>query len=547
MMIEEKLIPYLVNSTKEHWELPAFTDYPGSSISYKDVAKRILWLHRVFRETGTKKGATIALAGKNCSNWALVWLGTVTYGATIVPILANFSPEDTQHIINHSDAELVFISRDKFDNIDGDQLKKVRMIFALDDLSVLEDRRDKAKSDIKGFSDHTDLHAISDKEFTIEDVCTNEDIAAIIYTSGTTGFSKGVMLPHRSLIANILVAHKNLLFSVGAKVFAFLPLAHAYACSFDLLYPFTRGNHINFMDRIPAPKILLAAMKDLKPEVVLTVPLLIEKIYKKQLQPTIESPKMKVLLKLPVIRKIILKKIHDKLMLAFGGNIRELITGGAPMNAEVEEFMKLIKFPFTIGYGMTECGPLISYANWHEHRYESSGKQVDYLTIKVNSKDPERIPGEIILKGEQVFKGYYKFEEATNEVLRDGWLYTGDIGTIDKDGFVYIRGRSKNVILGASGENIYPELVEQKLNNMPYVGESLVLERDRQLHAIVYPDFEALDADHIPEGKIPELMENNRNEVNKQLADFSRIIKIQIASEPFQKTPTQKIKRYLYI
>jgi len=547
MMIEEKLIPYLVNSTKEHWELPAFTDYPGSSISYKDVAKRILWFHRVFRETGIKKGATIALAGKNCSNWALVWLGTVTYGATIVPILANFSPEDTQHIINHSDAELVFISRDKFDNIDGDQLKKVRMIFALDDLSVLEDRRDKAKSDIKGFSDHTDLHAISDKEFTIEDVCTNEDIAAIIYTSGTTGFSKGVMLPHRSLIANILVAHKNLLFSVGAKVFAFLPLAHAYACSFDLLYPFTRGNHINFMDRIPAPKILLAAMKDLKPEVVLTVPLLIEKIYKKQLQPTIESPKMKVLLKLPVIRKIILKKIHDKLMLAFGGNIRELITGGAPMNAEVEEFMKLIKFPFTIGYGMTECGPLISYANWHEHRYESSGKQVDYLTIKVNSKDPERIPGEIILKGEQVFKGYYKFEEATNEVLRDGWLYTGDIGTIDKDGFVYIRGRSKNVILGASGENIYPELVEQKLNNMPYVGESLVLERDRQLHAIVYPDFEALDADHIPEGKIPELMENNRNEVNKQLADFSRIIKIQIASEPFQKTPTQKIKRYLYI
>ncbi|MDY0319564.1 MAG: AMP-binding protein [Candidatus Cloacimonadaceae bacterium] len=546
-MIEEKLIPYLVNSTKEHWELPAFTDYPGSSISYKDVAKRILWLHRVFRETGIKKGATIALAGKNCSNWALVWLGTVTYGATIVPILANFSPEDTQHIINHSDAELVFISRDKFDNIDGDQLKKVRMIFALDDLSVLEDRRDKAKSDIKGFSDHTDLHAISDKEFTIEDVCTNEDIAAIIYTSGTTGFSKGVMLPHRSLIANILVAHKNLLFSVGAKVFAFLPLAHAYACSFDLLYPFTRGNHINFIDRIPAPKILLAAMNDLKPEVVLTVPLLIEKIYKKQLQPTIESPKMKVLLKLPVIRKIILKKIHDKLMLAFGGNIRELITGGAPMNAEVEEFMKLIKFPFTIGYGMTECGPLISYANWHEHRYESSGKQVDYLTIKVNSKDPERIPGEIILKGEQVFKGYYKFEEATNEVLRDGWLYTGDIGTIDKDGFVYIRGRSKNVILGASGENIYPELVEQKLNNMPYVGESLVLERDRQLHAIVYPDFEALDADHIPEGKIPELMENNRNEVNKQLADFSRIIKIQIASEPFQKTPTQKIKRYLYI
>jgi long-chain acyl-CoA synthetase len=544
-MIEEKLIPYFVDSIKEHWDLPAFTDYPGSALSYSEVAKRILWLHRIFKESGIKKGSTIALAGKNCSNWALVWLGTVTYGTTIVPILANFSPEDTQHIINHSDAELVFISKDKYDNIDGDQLKKVRIVFALDDFSILDHKREK-KQDFRSFDEHSDLHKIGKNDFKLEDNCNNEDTAAIIYTSGTTGFSKGVMLPHRSFLANILVANKNLLFSIGAKVFAFLPLAHAYACSFDLLYPFTRGNHINFMDRIPAPKILLAAMKDLKPEVVLTVPLLIEKIYKKQLQPTIESPKMKALLKIPVINKIILKKIHDKLMLAFGGNIRELITGGAPMNAEVEQFMKLIRFPFTIGYGMTECGPLISYANWQEHRYESSGKQVDYLQIKVNSRDPEKIPGEIMLKGEQVFKGYYKFEEATKEVLRDGWLHTGDIGTIDKDGFVYIRGRSKNVILGPSGENIYPELGEQKLNNMPYVGESLILERDRQLHAMIYPDFEALDADHIPESKIPELMEENRQAVNKQLADFSRIIKIQIANEPFQKTPTQKIKRYLY-
>lgn len=545
-MIDEKLIPYLVSSIQEFWELPAFTDYPGTALSYKDVGRRMMWLHRRFAEAGVQKGTKIALAGKNCSNWALVWISSVTYGATIVPILANFSPEDTQHIVNHSDAELLFVSKDKYDSLDCEEMRKLRFVVILDDLSLAYCKDEGAKAKYLSFSDSDEFHNLDKGEIKAEDKCDNEDIAAIIYTSGTTGFSKGVMLPHRSLLANLIVARENLLFNVGAKVLAFLPLAHAYACSFDLLYPFTRGNHINFLDRIPAPKILLAGLKDLKPEVVLTVPLLIEKIYKKQLQATIETPKMRRMLKIPVLNKIILKKIHDKLLAAFGGNVRELITGGAPMNAEVEQFMKKIKFPFTIGYGMTECGPLISYANWQIHRPESSGKQVKFLEIKVNSSDPARIPGEIMIRGEQVFKGYYKFEEATREMLRDGWLYSGDIGTIDADGFVYIRGRSKNVILGPSGENIYPELVEQKLNNMPYVGEALVLERDRQLHAMVYPDFENLDAEHIPETKIPILMEENRKEVNKVLADFSRIIKIHIVNEPFQKTPTQKIKRYLY-
>ena len=287
-------------------------------------------------------------------------------------------------------------------------------------------------------------------------------------------------------------------------------------------------------------------MKDLTPEIVLTVPLLIEKIYKKQLQPTIETARMKVLMKIPLVNKLVYKKIHDKLMQAFGGNIRELITGGAPMNAEVELFMKKIKFPFTIGYGMTECGPLITYANWQDHRFESSGKKIKFMDIRINSPEPEKIPGEIILKGEQLFKGYYKSEDATREVMHDGELYTGDIGTMDKDGFVYIRGRSKNMIVGSSGENIYPELMEQKLNNMPYVGEALVLERQNQIHAMIYPDLDALDVDHIQQSKIPEIMEQNRMELNKVLADFSRIAKVQIVGEPFQKTPTQKIKRYLY-
>ncbi|MCK9584605.1 MAG: AMP-binding protein [Candidatus Cloacimonetes bacterium] len=545
-MINEKLIPYLIDSIKEFWNMPAFTDYPGEALSYADVGRRVMWLHRLFEKAGVKKGSKIALVGKNSSNWALTWIATISYGATIVPVLSNFSPEDTQHIINHAEAELLFISRDKYDSIDTDALRRVHYVFSLDDFRMLKNGAKEASELITPLEDDAILKNLDKEQIQAKDVCDNEDIAAMIYTSGTTGFSKGVMLPHRSLLANLIVARENLLFKVGAKVLAFLPLAHAYAGSFDLLYPFTRGNHINFLDKIPAPRLLLAAMKDLKPEIVLTVPLLIEKIYKKQLQATVETPKMQMMMKVPLLNKLIYKKIHDKLMQAFGGNIRELITGGAPMNAEVEEFMKKIKFPFTIGYGMTECGPLISYANWQDHRYESSGKKVKFMEIRIASPEPEKIPGEIILKGEQLFKGYYKFEEATQEVLRNGELYTGDIGTMDKDGFVFIRGRSKNVIVGASGENVYPELVEQKLNNMPYVSEALILERQSQIHALIYPDLDAMDVDSIQENQLPKIMEENRVELNKVLADFSRIIKVQIVNEPFQKTPTQKIKRYLY-
>lgn len=545
-MINEKLIPYIGGAIKEYWDLPAFTDYPGKALSYGDVARRITWMHKLFKACGVTRGTKIALAGKNCSAWATVWLSTVTFGATVVPILAAFSPEDTQHIVNHSDAMLLFISKDKYDAIDEDTLKGVKYIFALEDFRLLYSQGDNRKTVSPILDEGITGFPATPAQFIIEDVCSNDDIAAIIYTSGTTGFSKGVMLPHRSLLINVIFARDHLTFEVRAKVLAFLPLAHAYAAAFDMLYPFTRGNHMNFMEKIPAPKLLLAAMQDLKPQVVLTVPLLIEKIYKKQIQPLIETPKMQKLLKIPIINKLILKKIRAKLITAFGGNLRELITGGAPMNAEVELFMKKIKLPFTIGYGMTECGPLVGYAGWAEHRFESSGKVVDFLEIKIDSHDPEKVPGEIILRGEQIFTGYYKNDEATHEVLRGDWLYTGDIGTLDKDGFIFIRGRSKNMILGPSGENIYPELVEQKLTNLPYVGEALVLERDRQLHALIYPDLETLDADKIPLAKIPELMEKNRNDVNKILASFSRIAKIQIVNEPFQKTPTQKIKRYLY-
>lgn len=545
-MINEKLIPYLAESLKTYWDMPAFTDYPGPVLMYSEVGKQILWLHRLYKACGLSKGSRIALAGKNCSNWAIVWLSAITYGATIVPILVNFSADELQHIVNHSESDILFISRDKNDSIDDEALSACKYIFSLDDFSLLNNKVDKKTEIIKPLPEHNDLQNLKSQELNFADVVDNEDIGAIIYTSGTTGFSKGVLLPHRSLLANLIVARENLLFKVGAKVIAFLPLAHAYASSFDLLYPVTRGNHINFLDKIPTPKLLVAAMKDLKPNIVLTVPLLVEKIFKKQIQPTLDQPKIKAMLKVPLLNKLIYRKILKSLMQAFGGQMTEMVAGGAPMNAEVEQFMKKIRFPITIGYGMTECGPLISYARWFEHRYESSGKTVKYLTAKVNSSNPETEPGEIMIRGEQVFLGYYKNPEATAEVLKDGWLYTGDIGTIDKDNFIYIRGRSKNMILGSGGENIYPELVEQKLNNLPYVAESLVLERNRVLYALIYPDIETMDHDKITESELAEIMEKNRQEANKVLASFSRIAKIQLVNEAFQKTPTQKIKRYLY-
>lgn len=546
LMITEKLIPYLLKSIKNYWDLPAFTDYPGSAISYGDVGRQIAWLHRLYRACGLKKGSKIALVGKNSNNWALVWFSAVTYGGTIVPILPNFSPEDTAHIVNHSGSELFFVSKDKYDSLDEDQLRKAKYVFCLEDFSILKNKVDNRTQIIKPFKEIAELQNLGKEQLDFPDICDNEDLATIIYTSGTTGFSKGVMLPHRSLLANLIYAREKLTFKEGAKVLAFLPLAHSFACAFDLLYPFTRGNHINFMDKIPAPKLLLSALQDLKPNVVMVVPLLIEKIYKKQLQPVIEDPKMKVMMKIPLLNKVVFKKIRDKLLTAFGGNITVVITGGAPMNVEVEQFMKKIKFPFTIGYGMTECGPLISYAHWNEHRFESSGQIIDSLRCKIDSHDPANFPGEVVLRGDPLFLGYYNNPEATAETLRGGWLYTGDIGTLDKDGFIYLRGRSKNMILGPSGENIYPELVEQKVNNLSYVLESLVVERDRQLHVLVYPDLDALYLDKISESRIKEAMEENRQTVNKSLSDSSRIVKFHIVNEPFLKTPTQKIKRYLY-
>ncbi len=545
-MIKEKLIPYLEKSFKEFWNMPAFTDYPGPSTSYQEAARRVVWMHKLFHLYGLNKGDKIALVGKNCTNWAIVWLSGATYGLTVVPILYNFSPEDTQHIINHSDSRLVFISKEKYDAIDADLLKNIKGIIGLESFTSLPGGNATPSEVLKPLEQMDELRNLTPQMFHLNDVCDNEDLAAIIYTSGTTGFSKGVSLPHRAFLANLIYSRTTLPYTVGANLLSFLPLAHALGFTIDLLYPFTRGNHIHFMDKIPAPKLLLAALGEVKPEVVVAVPLLLEKIYKKQIQPQIESPRIKKLLGIPVVNQLIYGKIRSKLIKAFGGNLKNLLVGGAPLNAEVESFLLKIKFPVTVGYGMTECAPLISYAHWYERKLTSSGRIMTLAEGRIESPDPFKIPGEILIRGDLVFTGYYKNPEATAETLVDGWLHTGDIGTIDKDNFVFIKGRCKNVILGPAGENIYPESIEEKINNLPYVLESLIIEKDSRLIALVYPDLESLDANHVPETQVNEIMEQNRQKVNRTLADFSKIYKLQIVSEPFQKTPTQKIKRYLY-
>ena len=372
------------------------------------------------------------------------------------------------------------------------------------------------------------------EEFALPKDISNDKLGEIIYTSGTTGFTKGVMLPLNSLIANIIVAGEMLSFRTGSRMLSFLPLSHAYACAFDFLYPFTCGVHVHFLGKIPSPKLLLKYLKDVSPEMIMSVPLILEKIIKKNIFPILEKRMIKLVTAIPGVKQAFYSKIRKQLLTVFGGSLREMVIGGAPLNAEVEKFLKEIKFPFTIGYGMSECGPLISYATWDQHRFRSAGKAVNYLKAKIDSPDPENIPGDILVKGEQLMYGYYKNDEATKEVLSaDGWLNTGDIGLIDKDDFIYIKGRSKNLILGAGGENIYPEAVEQAFNNLPYVQESLVMERDNKLVILVYPDVEEADKNGISESMYSKLMEHNKNIYNETAPAYAKISKVNIVLEQF--------------
>lgn len=549
--METSFIKQFERTIKENWERTALTDYKGDSYRYKDVARRVEKIHLIFERCGVEKGDKIALIGRNSSNWAVTFIATVTYGAVIVPILHEFKIENVHHIVNHSEAKVVFAGESYLEQLDEKQMPQLNAIINLTNFSVAFDAFNKEISLL--------THKVNDlykekypKGLQPADVCyqaeaSSEDLGLLNYTSGTSGSSKGVMLPYRSLMANFLFATEVLHVDEGEKVVSLLPLAHAYGLAFEFVYEFLSGIEVVFLTKNLSPKTILDAMGDVKPSIILLVPLILEKIYKKEIQPKLSTPVMKFFLSVPGLRNIVYKKINDKLTSLFGGNFVEVIVGGAAMNPEVEEFLKKIGFRYTVGYGMTECGPIIGYASWEENQLYSCGKIVERLDIRINSADPENIPGEILVKGANVMLGYYKNEEATETVLTaDGWLHTGDLAVMDKSGFIYIKGRSKNMILGPSGQNIYPEEIENRLNNLPYISESLVVESNARLIALVYPDVEGAKVAGFTEDELHRYIEKKRVEVNKHLPSYCQISAVKVRAEEFEKTPKKSIKRYLY-
>ena len=549
-MIPENFVKYIENSLKGNWDLPALTDYKGNSYKYKDVARKIARIHIMFEECEVKKGDKIALIGKNSANWAMTYLAIITYGAVVVPILPDFHSNDVHHIVNHSDSVVLFSGDPIWENLDERSMPNLRAIFSLTDYKLLiEGKSENIKSiyeKLDSLCDELYPNGITADKISFDEV-SNEEVGVLNYTSGTTGFSKGVVLPLNSLAANIRYARKNLPLDPGDNVVSFLPLAHTFGCAFEFLWPFTIGCHIHFLTRTPSPKIIIQAFQEVQPTIVITVPLILEKIYKKQILPLLDKTSMKLLLSMPIIDKAIYSKVKKKLTDVFGGNFKEVIIGGAALNKDVELFLKKIGFNFTIGYGMTECGPLISYANWDKTKVGSAGKLIDTLEIKIDSEDPLNTVGEIMVRGENVMYGYYKNVEATEQSIdKEGWLHTGDLGIIDEENYIYIKGRNKSMLLGPSGENIYPEEIEAKLNNMAYIQESVVIEKNNKLIALVYPDLDSVNLDKISESKLIEIMEENKKEVNENLAKYMQISKIKIYPEEFEKTPKRSIKRFLY-
>ena len=545
--MQENLVGLIGESVRRNWTSPALADWEGTGLTYGQVADEIARLHEVFRICHVAPGDKIALLGRNSASWAVVWLATVTYGAVIVPILPDFRPDDVHHIVNHSDAMLFFAADALFAPLDPAQLRGVTAVFSLADFRLLHCRKESLAKSLDAAARSPRGRRFPDPEhFRVADV-EDARLAAIVYTSGTTGFSKGVMLPHRSLLANVVFAKANMPLEPGDTIVSFLPLAHAFGCAFEFLFPFASGCAITFLAQTPSPKIILDAFGAIRPRLILSVPLVIEKIYAKRLAPALEKETTKLLMRIPPVRRILQRKIKEKLVAVFGGRFREIVIGGAALNGDVERFFRAIGFPFTCGYGMTECGPLISYAGWRDHKLGGVGRKVDTLEVRIDSADSQRVPGEILVRGVNVMAGYYKNPEATAAAIdADGWLHTGDLGVIDAEGTIFISGRSKTVILGPSGQNIYPEEIEAKLNSLPFVAESLVIERNGRLFALVYPDLERVDQLRLDERELVQRMEKNRLTLNRVLPSYASIAKIDVYSEEFQKTPTKKIKRFLY-
>lgn len=537
------------NAVRKYWEELALTDFNGISLQYRDIARKVAKLHLLFEQAGIVEGDKIALCGKNSTQWSVAFIAALTYGAVPVPILHEFKPDSVHHILNHSDSRILFTDVHIFEHLDVDKTPQIDGVFDISDYSLLFSKQES----INYARAH--LNELFGKRyperFTREDVIYKkpdmEQLAIINYTSGSTGLSKGVMIPYRAISSNIDFALTKLSFlGPGDKTICMLPLAHMLGLSIELLHPLSKGCHVFFLTRIPSPKIIMDAFASTRPRLIVTVPLILEKIIKTKVFPLLEKPYMKLLLTVPFVNDRLLGKIKERLTETFGGQLFEIIIGGAALNADVERFLRRIGFPYTVGYGMTECAPLISYAGHEINRPGACGLPVSNIEIKVDSPDPENIAGELLVHGSNVMLGYYKNPQETADALRDGWLHTGDICNVDSDGFIYIRGRNKNLILGPSGQNIYPEEIEQQLNNMPYVNESLIVDRQQHLVALIHPDYETAAQQGIEAGKLPDIMKENITLLNKDLPAYSQIADFEIMEQEFEKTPKRSIRRFLY-
>lgn len=542
---------FVEKSIIDNWHLDALTDYLGSTLQYRDVARKIEKLHILFENSGVVRGDKIAICGRNSAHWAVAFFATLTYGAVAVPIQHEFNAEQIHNIVNHSDSKLLFVGDVIAKTIDPEMMPHLEGIINLPDYSLMVSRSEK----LDFAREH--LNELFGKKYPRAFVAENvhyhrdsaEELAMINYTSGTTGFSKGVMLPYRALWGNLDFCLRAIGTHIkpGSNTLSILPMAHMYGMAVEFIFPFCHGCHLYFLTRLPSPAVIAQAFSDIKPAIVISVPLIVEKIIRKKVFPAIQNNRVRLLLNMPVINKKVKQRICEQVCQAFGGNAYEVVVGGAPLNQEVESFLKNIDFPITMGYGATECAPLITFSDYHDFVPGSCGTPLDTMEVKIKSDDPENIPGEIITRGINVMLGYYKNEEATKEVLdKDGWYHTGDLGTMSADGHVFIRGRIKNMLLGANGQNVYPEEIEDKLNSMTMVNESLIVQSNDKLVALVYPDFEEAKSMGFTMDELEHIMEQNRQEINETLPAYCRLSAIRIHEEEFAKTAKKSIKRYLY-
>ena len=548
--MNERFLELIKTSIKAHWNLPALTDHKGKTFYYKDLAEEIAKLNIVFQQAGIRKGDKIAVMGRNSSRWAISFFGTLAYGAVIVPVLNDFTSDNAHHIINHSETKLLFVSNSTWEHLDISAIPDVMGVISLDDFSVIHSRKPEIEQTFEQIDTH--FKELYPDGFTQEHLNYHpedpDELAQLNYTSGTTGFSKGVMLPYRSLWNNTLYAATQLPFvHSGDNMVCMLPMAHTYGLAFEVLNGINKGCHIHFLPRVPNPKSVIESFAVARPTLVIAVPLIIEKIVKNNVFPVLEQPKMKFMSKIPLLKQLIKKKILAKLNDAFGGNFFEIVLGGAPLNKEIEVFLRSIGFHYTVGYGMTECGPLISYEQWDTFKLGSVGRVVDRMEVQIDSDDPEHVTGEILVRGANTMLGYYKNLTATAEVmLPDGWMRTGDLGIIDKEGHLFIRGRTKALILSSNGQNIYPEEIESILNNLPYVAESLVVQRQDKLVGLVVPNQEQVEKEGLSEEQLQDMMKRNLATLNQRIPNYSKLNEIRIQQETFVKTPKLSIKRYLY-